>query len=109
MSARHKGMADGLNKPLQLCLSPAVESGGCLQVEEEEEDCPENSTEKKFPPLPVGVIIDIAVWCACLSLGDGECPLLGMAVLSHPRDLTLLTRTLAATSPVPWTGKGVFC
>jgi len=46
-------MADDLNRPLQLCLSLEIESSGCLQVEEEEENCPENTTERKFPPVAI--------------------------------------------------------
>ena len=48
---------------------------------EEEEDCPGKMAGRKA--LPVRISDDISMLCAWLSLGDGECPLLGVNVLSH--------------------------
>ena len=76
-------MSDGISKSLQPCLSPKMESSECLQVEEEEEDCPENTAGRKVPPVPIRDDTDVSILCACLSLADRECSLLGVAVLSH--------------------------
>jgi len=84
-------------------------SSGCLQVEDKEEDCPENTAGGKFPPVPVGDDTNISIWRACLILGDRECPLLGVAELSYPHDLTLLTSTLGCRLSNQWAGKGVVC
>jgi len=99
-------MAEGLSKPLPPCLSPAMESGGCLQTEDqdEEEDSFDSSAGRKACPVPVRDDTGVSIWCAWLRLGDGECPLLGVAVLSHPHELTLLTGTLGCdlSNPMDW-------
>jgi len=101
MSVRNKRMADGLSKSLQPSLSLDMVSSRCLQVGKEEEDCPENTAGRKFPPVPSRDDTDISIWCACHSLGDRECPLLGVAVLSHPHELTLLTSVLGCNFSSP--------
>ena len=46
---------------------------------------------RKTPPVQIRDGTDISILCACLSLAEGECLLLGVAVLSHPHELTLLS------------------
>ena len=77
MSVRNKGMAGGFNKCSKPCVKPAMESRGCLWVEADEEDSPENATGRKVPPVPISDDEDVSILCACLSLTDGESPLLG--------------------------------
>ena len=50
---------------------------------EEEEVCPGKMSGRKTPLLQVRAERDISMLCTGLSLGDGECPLLRMAVPTH--------------------------
>ena len=82
-SGRNKLMADGVSKSLKLCLKPAMESSGCLMVEEEEDDCPGKMAGRKAPPVQIRDETGISIACAWLSLTDEERPLLGVSVLSR--------------------------
>jgi len=59
MTVRNKDVVDGFRKSLQPCLSPAVESSGCVQVEEEEGDCPGKVTVRKVHPVQIREDTDI--------------------------------------------------
>ena len=50
---------------------------------EEEEDCPGKMAGRKALPVQISDDRDISMLSAWLSLGDGECPLLGVNVLSQ--------------------------
>ena len=50
---------------------------------EEEENCPGKTAGRKALPVQISDDRDISMLCAWLSLGDEECPLLEVNVLSH--------------------------
>ena len=50
---------------------------------EEEENCPGKMAGRKALPVQISDDRDISMLRAWLSLGDEECPLLGVNVLSH--------------------------
>ena len=64
----------------------------------------QNIAGRKAAPVQIRDDTDVLIMCACLSLADRECPLLGVAVLSHPHELTLLTSTLGGnlSRPIDW-------
>jgi len=52
-----------------------MESRGCLHIEEEKEDCPENFAGRKVPPVPVRDDKDFSTLCdtSAFHVGNGHC------------------------------------